>query len=94
MDADRVLTAVLSPSADPAGHPLAGWVQSRETAHLGVDAFDRADADSNALPEALGYYQAGVAVVELSLPPPFAGVLAHGRSWTTAPSTRRCTASG
>ncbi|MFJ1756482.1 helix-turn-helix domain-containing protein [Kitasatospora sp. NPDC088134] len=34
MDADRVLTAVLNPPADPADHPLAGWVQSRETAHL------------------------------------------------------------
>ncbi|MFJ4338683.1 helix-turn-helix domain-containing protein [Streptomyces sp. NPDC088915] len=34
MDADRILTAVLHPSADPADHPLAGWVQSRETAHL------------------------------------------------------------
>ncbi|GAB7101857.1 hypothetical protein JCM4814A_01710 [Streptomyces phaeofaciens JCM 4814] len=34
MDADRLLTAVLRPSADLACHPLAGWVQSRETAHL------------------------------------------------------------
>ncbi len=34
MDADRILTAVLNPPADPADHPLAGWVQSRETAHM------------------------------------------------------------
>ncbi len=34
MDADRILTAVLHPPAEPADHPLAGWVQSRETAHL------------------------------------------------------------
>ncbi|GAA3087957.1 hypothetical protein GCM10017562_67820 [Streptomyces roseofulvus] len=34
LDADRILTAVLHPPADPAAHPLAGWVQSRETAHL------------------------------------------------------------
>lgn len=34
MDADRILTAVLRPPGDPATHPLAGWVQSRETAHL------------------------------------------------------------
>ncbi|MBV6702767.1 helix-turn-helix domain-containing protein [Kitasatospora aureofaciens] len=34
MDADRILTAVLRPPSDPSDHPLAGWVQSRETAHL------------------------------------------------------------
>nr|BEK71412.1 hypothetical protein KPHV_86390 [Kitasatospora purpeofusca] len=34
MDADRILTAVLRPPGDPAAHPLAGWVQSRESAHL------------------------------------------------------------
>ncbi|MFD7537522.1 XRE family transcriptional regulator [Streptomyces sp. NPDC059819] len=34
MDADRILAAVLGPPGDPAQHPLAGWVQSRETAHL------------------------------------------------------------
>ncbi|MGF1427079.1 helix-turn-helix domain-containing protein [Kitasatospora sp. LaBMicrA B282] len=34
MDADRILTAVLRPPSDLADHPLAGWVQSRETAHL------------------------------------------------------------
>ncbi|MFE7583593.1 helix-turn-helix domain-containing protein [Streptomyces gardneri] len=34
MDADRILTAVLRPPADPDDHPLAGWVQSRETANL------------------------------------------------------------
>ncbi|MFJ4679056.1 XRE family transcriptional regulator [Kitasatospora sp. NPDC088783] len=34
LDADRILTAVLRPPGDPTGHPLAGWVQSRETAQL------------------------------------------------------------
>lgn len=34
LDTDRILTAVLRPPTDAAGHPLAGWVQSRETAHL------------------------------------------------------------
>ncbi|WP_434598483.1 helix-turn-helix domain-containing protein [Streptomyces sp. A5-4] len=34
MDAERILTAVLRPLGNPADHPLAGWVQSRETAHL------------------------------------------------------------
>ncbi|WP_051708947.1 helix-turn-helix domain-containing protein [Streptomyces sp. NRRL S-350] len=34
MDADRILTAVLQPPLDPADHPLAGWVQSREAAHM------------------------------------------------------------
>ncbi|MGC0422762.1 hypothetical protein [Embleya sp. AB8] len=47
-------------------------------AHLGGDAFDRADADEAALSEALGFYQTAVAVAELSLPPAFAGVLAWG----------------
>ncbi|WP_405895193.1 hypothetical protein OG612_45030 (plasmid) [Streptomyces sp. NBC_01527] len=47
-------------------------------AHLGSDAFERADADDAALPEALGYYQTAVAVAELSLPPTFTGVLAWG----------------
>lgn len=44
--------------------------------HLGTDAFDRAGTDDDALTEALGYYQTGVAVAELSLPPAFTGVLA------------------
>ncbi|WP_331725884.1 hypothetical protein [Streptomyces sp. NBC_00470] len=45
-------------------------------AHLGSDAFDRADTDLDALSEALGFYQTAVAVAELSLPPGFDGVLA------------------
>ncbi|MGP3691035.1 hypothetical protein ACTVZO_41280 [Streptomyces sp. IBSNAI002] len=47
-------------------------------AHLGSEAFERADADDSALPEALGYYQTAVAVAELSLPSAFTGVLAWG----------------
>lgn len=47
-------------------------------AHLGSDAFERADADAGVLAEALGYYQTGVAVAELSLPLAFTGVLAWG----------------
>ncbi|WP_329155750.1 hypothetical protein OIU91_41075 (plasmid) [Streptomyces sp. NBC_01456] len=47
-------------------------------AHLGSEAFERADADDSALSEALGYYQTAVAVAELSLPPAFTGVLAWG----------------
>ncbi|MBT1188204.1 hypothetical protein HET69_30570 [Streptomyces sp. CJ_13] len=46
--------------------------------HLGSDAFERANSDESALPEALGYYQTAVTVAELSLPPAFAGVLAWG----------------
>ncbi|MDQ0305759.1 transcriptional regulator with XRE-family HTH domain [Kitasatospora herbaricolor] len=34
MDADLVLAAALQPPEDLALHPLAGWVQSRESAHL------------------------------------------------------------
>ncbi|MFI2736639.1 helix-turn-helix domain-containing protein [Streptomyces sp. NPDC018711] len=34
LDADRILTAVLRLPDHPGDHPLAGWVQSRETAHL------------------------------------------------------------
>lgn len=34
MDADRILTAALRPPGQPAEHPLATWVQSREAAHL------------------------------------------------------------
>ncbi|MFE5332205.1 hypothetical protein ACFRCG_38065 [Embleya sp. NPDC056575] len=45
-------------------------------AHLGADAFDRAEADEAALSEALGFYQSAVAVAELSLLPAFDGVLA------------------
>jgi hypothetical protein len=45
-------------------------------AHLGSDAFARADTDGSALSEALGFYQTAVAVAELSLPPVFSGVLA------------------
>ncbi|ALO05622.1 putative cytoplasmic protein [Streptomyces venezuelae] len=45
-------------------------------AHLGTEAFERADSDESALQEALGYYQTGVAVAELSLPQAFTGVLA------------------
>ncbi|GAA2810848.1 hypothetical protein GCM10010441_39360 [Kitasatospora paracochleata] len=45
-------------------------------AHLGGDAFERADADHSALVEALGFYQTAVAVAELSLPEAFTGVLA------------------
>ncbi|MEU6071951.1 hypothetical protein ABZ864_47915 [Streptomyces sp. NPDC047082] len=45
-------------------------------AHLGADAFERSDADESALSEALGFYQMGVAIAELSLPPAFTGVLA------------------
>ncbi|MGF1427516.1 hypothetical protein [Kitasatospora sp. LaBMicrA B282] len=45
-------------------------------AHLGHDAFERADLDPSALREALGFYQTGVAVAELSLPADFTGVLA------------------
>ncbi|KOV74240.1 hypothetical protein ADL00_02550 [Streptomyces sp. AS58] len=47
-------------------------------AHLGSDAFARAETDDAALSEALGFYQTAVAVAELSLPPAFSGVLA----WT------------
>ncbi|MEU6381879.1 hypothetical protein [Streptomyces sp. NPDC046909] len=46
-------------------------------AHLGIDALERAD-DEAVLAEALGYYQTGVAVAELALPPAFTGVLAWG----------------
>lgn len=45
-------------------------------AHLGSEAFDRAETDDAALPEALGFYQTAVAVAELSLPLAFFGVLA------------------
>jgi len=45
-------------------------------AHLGSDAFARAETDDAALSEALGFYQTAVAVAELSLPPAFSGVLA------------------
>ncbi|MFD7663466.1 hypothetical protein [Streptomyces sp. NPDC059788] len=45
-------------------------------AHLGSDALDRAEQDTSALSEALGFYQTAVAVAELSLPPSFTGVLA------------------
>ncbi|MFE9769440.1 tetratricopeptide repeat protein [Streptomyces sp. NPDC005808] len=45
-------------------------------AHLGSDAFTRAETDDSALSEALGFYQTAVAVAELSLPPAFSGVLA------------------
>jgi hypothetical protein len=34
LDADRVLTAALHPAPDASRHPLAGWVQSRETTHM------------------------------------------------------------
>jgi hypothetical protein len=34
LDADRILTAVLEPPADTARHPLAGWVQPRDSALL------------------------------------------------------------
>jgi hypothetical protein len=44
--------------------------------HLGNEAFERAARDEAALSEALGYYQTGVAVAELSLPEVFTGVLA------------------
>ncbi|MEU9700230.1 hypothetical protein [Streptomyces sp. NPDC047981] len=47
-------------------------------AHLGSDAFERAEADDSALSEALGFYQTAVAVAELSLPSAFHGVLAWG----------------
>ncbi|MEU6346253.1 hypothetical protein ABZ883_35480 [Streptomyces sp. NPDC046977] len=45
-------------------------------AHLGSNAFDRADTEKEALSDALGYYQTAVAVAELSLPGAFTGVLA------------------
>jgi hypothetical protein len=45
-------------------------------AHLGSDAFARAETDNSALSEALGFYQTAVAVAELSLPSAFSGVLA------------------
>lgn len=45
-------------------------------AHLGSEAFERADTDGCALSEALGFYQTAVAVAELSLPPEFSAVLA------------------
>ncbi|MEY9842895.1 tetratricopeptide repeat protein [Streptacidiphilus sp. EB103A] len=47
-------------------------------AHLGNDALERADRDPAALSQALGYYQTGVAVAELSLPDAFDGVLRWG----------------
>ncbi|MFE2326693.1 hypothetical protein ACFXD5_22665 [Streptomyces sp. NPDC059385] len=45
-------------------------------AHLGIEAFTRADSEMAVLPDALGYYQTAVAVAELSLPAVFSGVLA------------------
>jgi hypothetical protein len=54
-------------------------------AHLGLLAFDRADAE-----RALGHYAAGVWVAERSLPEGFDGVLGWG-GWTTDLSCAACT---
>ncbi len=81
---DRAL-GLRESTGDPAVYRTALLAAVREDprqvdcwAHLGSDAFERADADPGALKEALGYYQMGVAVGELSLPPAFTGVLAWG----------------
>lgn len=34
MDADRIIGAALAPPKDPALHPLAEWVHTRDTAHM------------------------------------------------------------
>ncbi|WP_406410331.1 hypothetical protein [Streptomyces sp. NBC_01614] len=63
-------------------------------AHLGSDAFARAETDSAALSEALGFYQTAVAVAELSLPSAFSGVLAwsemDNRPFPGVPQKRGC----
>ncbi|MBE8477485.1 hypothetical protein [Streptomyces justiciae] len=81
---DRAL-GLRESTADPAAYHTALRAAVREDprqidcwAHLGIEAFERAGTDADALAEALGYYQTGVAVAELSLPPAFTGVLTWG----------------